>query len=187
MRLAFQAEVTVPTVLFDIDGTLIFLRGTGRRAMDLAIRETWGLEEALEGISFAGGTDSAISRRVGDGRPREPMWSCYQRHLARLLDDERPRPLPGVVALLDRLEARGARLALLTGNMRGGARIKLAAAGLVERFDFALSAFAVAVHEVLANPVESAQGLGLVAIGAPVFYMWNRVNRRGAVTPGAQE
>lgn len=49
---------------------------------------------------------------------------------------------------------------------------------------FATAAFAVAGHEVLANPVESAQGLGLVAVGAPVYYLWDRVKRRGPVTPG---
>jgi basic amino acid/polyamine antiporter, APA family len=39
---------------------------------------------------------------------------------------------------------------------------------------FALAAFAVVVHAVLSNPVESAQGLGLVAMGAPVFFIWSR-------------
>ena len=131
-----------PTVLFDIDGTLLFLRGIGKRAMGLAMREVWGLEDALEGVSFAGGTDSEISRRIGDGRPREPMWERYRGHLARLLGGESTRPLPGVVDLLDALDARGARLALLTGNMRGGACIKLGAAGLLDRFDLDLSAFA---------------------------------------------
>jgi phosphoglycolate phosphatase-like HAD superfamily hydrolase len=44
--------------------------------------------------------------------------------------------------LLDRLQAHGARLGLLTGNMQGGARLKLGATGLLDRFDFGLSAFA---------------------------------------------
>mgnify|MGYP001827324909 FL=1 len=136
--------MTAPTILFDIDGTLLFLRGVGGRAMDLAIREAWGLENALQGVSFAGATDSGIARRVGDGRPREPMWESYQRHLAGMLEGagEVLQPLPGVVALLDRLQTCGARLGLLTGNMQGGARLKLGATGLVDYFDFGLSAFA---------------------------------------------
>jgi APA family basic amino acid/polyamine antiporter len=44
---------------------------------------------------------------------------------------------------------------------------------------FAASAFAVAVHEVLADPAGSLQGLGLVALGAPVFYIWTRRSHAG--------
>ncbi|MDH3424894.1 MAG: amino acid permease, partial [Gemmatimonadota bacterium] len=49
---------------------------------------------------------------------------------------------------------------------------------------FAVAAFAVAAHEVVVNPVESAQGLGLVAVGAPVFYLWSR-SKHGSESPGA--
>ena len=52
---------------------------------------------------------------------------------------------------------------------------------------FAIAAFAVAGHEVLSNPVESAQGLGLVAVGAPVYYLWDRLKKRGPATSGAHE
>ena len=112
--------------------------------MDLAIRETWGIENALDGVSFAGATDSAVTRGISEGRPRGPMWECYQHHLAQLLGEQGValQPLPGVLPLLDALDARGARLGLLTGNMRGGACTKLAAADLLERFDLDLSAFA---------------------------------------------
>jgi basic amino acid/polyamine antiporter, APA family len=55
---------------------------------------------------------------------------------------------------------------------------------------FALAAFAVAIHEVAANPVDSALGLGMVAVGAPVFYLWTRyaapsraLHRSGAADP----
>ncbi len=44
---------------------------------------------------------------------------------------------------------------------------------------FAASAFAVAVHEILADPAGSLQGLGLVALGAPVFYIWTRRSHAG--------
>lgn len=39
---------------------------------------------------------------------------------------------------------------------------------------FAVAAFSVVAHTVMSNPVESAQGLGMVAVGAPVFFIWNR-------------
>jgi APA family basic amino acid/polyamine antiporter len=44
---------------------------------------------------------------------------------------------------------------------------------------FATAAFAVAAHEVVADPAGSLQGLGLVALGAPVSYIWSRLSHRG--------
>lgn len=132
-----------PVVLFDIDGTLLFFKGIGRLAMDKAMREEWGLEDPLAGVSFAGATDGAIAQRIGGGRAPEPMWRRYLTYLEALLRTTPHRdPLPGVVALLDYLEDKGARCALLTGNISGGARLKLEHVGLWNRFDLGLSAFA---------------------------------------------
>ncbi len=39
---------------------------------------------------------------------------------------------------------------------------------------FGLSAFAIVAHAVVTNPFESAQGLGLVLLGVPVFWAWRR-------------
>jgi APA family basic amino acid/polyamine antiporter len=45
---------------------------------------------------------------------------------------------------------------------------------------FALSAFGIVINQVLAEPVDSAVGLGLVVIGLPVYYFWSRGSyRRG--------
>jgi phosphoglycolate phosphatase-like HAD superfamily hydrolase len=133
----------VPTVLFDIDGTLLRFKGLGRQAMGRAMEEVWGLRDPLREISFVGGTDSAVARRVGKGLDREAMWRRYVAILSELVDaHDDLEPLPGVIALLDRLRDGGARLGLLTGNIRGGAKIKLEAVGLLDRFDLSLSAFA---------------------------------------------
>jgi phosphoglycolate phosphatase-like HAD superfamily hydrolase len=71
------------------------------------------------------------------------MWSRYVEHL-RAAAAARPdvAPLDGVVPLLDALLSRGARLGLLTGNVREGAEIKLRAVGIHDRFDYAISGFA---------------------------------------------
>lgn len=131
------------TILFDIDGTLVRFHGLGRRAMALAMEEVWGLRGALDGISFAGATDSGVAARVGPGRDRAPMWSRYVEHLrASAAARSDLAPLEGVVPLLDALAAEGARLGLLTGNVRRGAEIKLSAVGILERFDLAISGFA---------------------------------------------
>ncbi len=132
-----------PTILFDIDGTLVRFHGLGRRSMALAMEEVWGLSGALDGISFAGATDSGVAARVGPGRDRAAMWSRYVANLREAAAARRDlSPLEGVVPLLDGLRARGARLGLLTGNVREGAEIKLKAVRILDRFDLAISGFA---------------------------------------------
>jgi HAD superfamily hydrolase (TIGR01549 family) len=135
--------VTCPTILFDIDGTLVRFHGLGRRSMALAMEEVWGLRGALDGISFAGATDSGVALRVGQGRDRAPMWTRYVAHLRSAASQRTDlAPLDGVVPLLDALRGHGVRLGLLTGNVRAGAEIKLRAVGILDRFDFAISGFA---------------------------------------------
>jgi phosphoglycolate phosphatase len=135
--------VTPPVVLFDIDGTLLSFHGVGRLAMERAMEEVWGIAGALRGISFAGATDGLVAARVAPHLPRAPMWGRYVEHLAA---NVRAMPAPrlhdGVVELLDALDVRGARVGLLTGNLRAGAAIKLEAVGILHRFDLAVSAFA---------------------------------------------
>lgn len=161
-----------PTILFDIDGTLVRFHGLGRRAMSLAMEEVWGLRGALEGISFAGATDSGVALRVGAGRDRAPMWSRYVDHLrkaAAARDDL--APLEGVVPLLDALRERGARLGLLTGNVREGARIKLGAIGILDRFDLSISGFAedgVERTEIAAAARKRCGGMPLTVVGDTV-------------------
>ncbi len=46
---------------------------------------------------------------------------------------------------------------------------------------FALAAFAIVANQVIAEPVQSLTGLGIVAAGLPVYAVWTR--RRGAAEP----
>jgi basic amino acid/polyamine antiporter, APA family len=43
---------------------------------------------------------------------------------------------------------------------------------------FALSAFGIVINQVVAEPVDSAVGLGLVLIGWPVYHFWSRKGSR---------
>jgi phosphoglycolate phosphatase-like HAD superfamily hydrolase len=66
----------------------------------------------------------------------DALWSVYLAHLGANAPG-RVRALPGVVALLDALRAEArVTLALLTGNIEPGARIKLAGADLNRYFPF---------------------------------------------------
>ncbi|MSQ00987.1 MAG: HAD family hydrolase [Myxococcales bacterium] len=133
----------LPLVLFDIDGTLLRTRGAGREALDAAFLKLHDWPDATEGVHVAGSTDDAICRDVAVrfGESWSPsrtvaLRAVYLRELARLLAPaERTEVLPGVVPLLDQLDGR-AHVALLTGNWRSGADVKLGAASLGHRFDW---------------------------------------------------
>jgi phosphoglycolate phosphatase-like HAD superfamily hydrolase len=136
---------TPPLVwLFDVDGTLVHTEGAGRSALELAFRDVFGVERALEGVPLAGRTDPLIigdalartGRAFANGE-RERFWAAAETHLARLLAEPRGHVLPGVHALLDAIEAEPAHVrGLLTGNMPPFAKLKLGAFGLFERFAF---------------------------------------------------
>ena len=133
----------MPTlVLFDIDGTLLLTAGAGRRAIVAALREEVDDPRAFEGIRFDGKTDPQIVAEMleaaGELEPREAerVERLCRRYLELLaLELERPTTrttlMPGVEPLLDRLEARpDVVLGLLTGNLAGGAVLKLRSGGI---------------------------------------------------------
>ncbi len=129
-------------VLFDIDGTLLLTAGAGRRAIVAALREEVDDPRAFEGIRFDGKTDPQIVAEMleaaGQLEPpdSERVQRLCHRYLELLtLELERPTArttlMPGVEPLLDRLEdLPGVVLGLLTGNLAGGAALKLRSGGL---------------------------------------------------------
>jgi len=133
-------------VLFDIDGTLLNAGGAGARALRDALVEVFGETGPIGAYSMAGRTDpqivrelmTAVGMAVDDIQPRlEPLWEVYLRNLRAEVARSRIESLPGVPALLDRVEAGGepVLLGLLTGNVAEGARMKVDAAGLAfDRF-----------------------------------------------------
>jgi len=127
--------------LFDIDGTLVSVRGAGRAALARALEETYGTAGAIDRFDFRGRTDLAIVHElmtaagVDADRIRARVDDCfgaYVRELTRLVGDgSRVQVLPGVAQVVRRLSARpDALVGLLTGNIEAGARIKLAPTGL---------------------------------------------------------
>src|ERR1051326_1335273 len=132
-------------VLFDIDGTLITDGGAARAAFAAALEATYGYRGDLRRYDFSGRTDPQITHMVLrdaglsaaeiDAR-MDALWMVYLEHLATQTPS-RVRALPGVVELLDALAAvPGVTLALLTGNIEPGARLKLAGADLNRYFPF---------------------------------------------------
>ncbi|MBT8462003.1 MAG: HAD hydrolase-like protein [Gemmatimonadetes bacterium] len=135
-------------VLFDIDGTLVNSMGAGKAALESAMLSVYGETGPIAEFDFHGRTDPAIVRGLlrAVGWPDEEIeagfdatWVAYLAALDRELAkrDGQVRPISGVRELLDAI-AEDARFApgLVTGNMEGGARRKLGAAGLAGRFGF---------------------------------------------------
>jgi phosphoglycolate phosphatase len=132
-------------VLFDIDGTLLLTGGAGQRAMDRAFEDEFGVKDAFASVSMAGRTDRWLVERalaqhgllVSEAH-LDRFRARYVAHLGRSIHEAgrgRTGLMPGVPAALDRLEALiHVQLALLTGNYRDGAHIKLRHFGLWDRF-----------------------------------------------------
>jgi phosphoglycolate phosphatase len=121
-------------ILFDIDGTLVLTGGAGGRALANAFQELYGID-GFRGVSMAGRTDKWILTElaarhgvVADDSTLQRLRDSYLIHLKRQIHEPAPGKgiLPGVSRLLDTLIARDdVYLALLTGNLEAGARIKL--------------------------------------------------------------
>ena len=126
-------------ILFDVDGTLVDMSGVGRRAMERAFAEVFGVHgvDRLTGVAFAGRTDPVILDAVAGALGLEParLDSERERLIESFLDglhaelrrpDPRRQLLPGVRPLLDQLDALDdVHLGLVTGNLEAGARAKL--------------------------------------------------------------
>jgi phosphoglycolate phosphatase-like HAD superfamily hydrolase len=125
--------------LFDIDGTLLHARRSGRRAFDAVFAEHHGIAHACDGMTFGGKTDPALVDELFIarlGRPatlaeRAAFLDAYLQLLRQDLAQGGVLVFDAVAETLAWLAARpGVLLGIATGNVRAGAEAKLAAAGL---------------------------------------------------------
>jgi phosphoglycolate phosphatase-like HAD superfamily hydrolase len=163
-------------VLFDIDGTILWTDGAGRRAVFQALEEHFGKSGPGE-HRFDGKTDPQIVRElmrhagVSDADIDARLDEVLDRYLDLLRDelasvDHGQHIFPGVRELLDTLEARGdVVLGLLTGNIHHGARAKLAAVG-IDPDRFVVGAFGSDHHDRPELP-EIARRRAQRALGPP--------------------
>ncbi len=140
-------------LLFDIDGTLIDSGGAGLQSLKDVLQQQFGVTDDLRGVEVAGKTDTVIVhqilRKQNIAVTEENTAAFLERYL-ELLASELPqrhgRLLPGVEELLPRLQDRRQNvLALLTGNLRRGAQLKLEHYGIWDFFEF--GAFADDHHD----------------------------------------
>ena len=128
--------MTPALILFDIDGTLLLSGRAGLRAMSRAFQDAFGIADAFKGESFGGRTDSyLVSKALTQaGLPdSDANHHRFRETYMPLLAEEILHPgqghkglMPGARELLEALEAYDhLHLALLTGNYREAAEIKL--------------------------------------------------------------
>lgn len=129
--------------LFDIDGTLLHARSSGRNAFDAVFAAHHGIERACDGMRFGGKTDPALIDELFAlrlGRPpsdaeRAAFLDAYLPLLRNDLASAGVEVYAGVTEALAWLAARDdVVLGIATGNVRAGAEAKLKTAGLATHF-----------------------------------------------------
>jgi len=158
-------------ILFDIDGTLLWTNGAGRRAIHRALLDETGTAGPIEGYRFDGKTDPQIVRELLTlaGHPEcdsEDRITAVCRRYVELLTAELAKPTqatrlyPGIADLLAALEPHEADgralVGLLTGNVQQGAALKLRSAGL-DPARFAVGAFGSDSHARADLPAVAAK------------------------------
>jgi phosphoglycolate phosphatase len=129
-------------VLFDIDGTMLSSGGSGQAAMEIVLRDHFGIATLTGNIHTAGRTDRAIVSEMFQSYGidlTEANWNNFcQQYFAQLPLSLGQHPniiLPGVVDLLEQLSSNpSVGMGLITGNFEHGAHIKLTHFGLRKYF-----------------------------------------------------
>ena len=123
-------------ILFDVDGTLLLSGRAGLRAMTRAFQDAFGISDAFKGESFGGRTDSyLVSKALKQAGVPDTIANHdrFRETYLPLLAEEIQQPgqghkglMPGARDLLEALHRYDhLHLALLTGNYREAAEIKL--------------------------------------------------------------
>jgi phosphoglycolate phosphatase-like HAD superfamily hydrolase len=134
-------------LLFDIDGTLLLTGRAGIRAMSRTFDEVFGIADAFADVSMAGRTDSYLLSRAfaKTGVPDTPaQHERFKVAYVQRLSEEIVQPgtgrkglMPGVQPLLAAVRHYPSlHMALLTGNYRAAAMLKLAHFGLDPYFSW---------------------------------------------------
>jgi phosphoglycolate phosphatase len=130
--------------LLDIDGTLLLTGGAGQTAFAQTLAAEFGIAEIISSVMFAGRSDRAIAMDLFRAHGVQETPENWQRfcagYLGRLeaaLIAHQGYLLPGAAELVTTLAKRDdVALGLLTGNVREGAKRKLAHYNLWHWFAF---------------------------------------------------
>jgi phosphoglycolate phosphatase len=148
-----KSAINKRLLLFDIDGTLIHSAGAGIESLRISLSERFRIDDDLADIEIAGMTDSGIVISIlnkhqipATNENIAAFLDTYVHYLSLELPRRAGLLLPGVLDLLKKLKDRpNLILALLTGNVSRGAKLKLEHYGVWHFFEF--GAFADDHHD----------------------------------------
>ncbi len=130
-------------LLWDIDGTIIATKGAGEAAMDMAMKDVFGIEVNLNAIDYSGRTDPLLGRMLCEhyGVPDTPeknqaFVDAYVRNLSMILADSPATLLPGMEVLGILAQRKDCLQGLLTGTVRAGGKVKLESVDAWQYFKF---------------------------------------------------
>lgn len=119
-------------LIWDIDGTLIDSKGSGRRAMDMAFTHLYNVPEGFEKVIMAGRLDSQIVKNAFEiNKIAEENFASFFDKYEEMLNEElkyntSSKVLPGINEILETtLKEKNLFHVLGTGNCERGARLKL--------------------------------------------------------------
>jgi phosphoglycolate phosphatase len=127
-------------IFLDIDGTLLYAKGSGRPAFVAAFFDVFGIEVQLDHINFAGATDIRVLNQLAleNGVKLTSVSSAlFFERLPVYLDENMtrcpPMVFPGVGIFLERVSKRW-KLGVVSGNIRDTAYLKLKHGGILDYF-----------------------------------------------------
>jgi len=132
------------SIIFDIDGTLLFAKGIGRKSFGIAFEEVYDIPYPdISKLCFIGATDSNVIRSMAKECNVENTTAKEERFFLRLtglidqgLSLNKPHVYPGVLQLLGELKRHGFPLGIITGNIRPTSWSKLHHASIGDFFSF---------------------------------------------------
>jgi len=126
-------------IFCDIDGTLLYAKGSGRIAFANAFLDAYGVPVDMSHINFAGATDIRVVQQLlrekgikEDAAKTRRFFELLPGYLDLGMAQQPPTVFPGVELFLERVSKHWA-LGLVTGNIRACAYLKLKHGG-IDRF-----------------------------------------------------
>jgi phosphoglycolate phosphatase-like HAD superfamily hydrolase len=162
-------------LLWDIDGTLVYMDRAGERSLLIAIRDLYQRDLGTHlPVDLRGRTDTSITRDLLAwlGVPVTPdeearFRSAYLALLPTTLPMVKPFVHPGIREALDAVHAHPEiHQALLTGNLKQGAQLKLSYLGLWDYFEFGAFADDSHIRDEL-GPFALARAKEILGIAFP--------------------
>lgn len=127
-------------IFCDIDGTLLYAKGSGRPAFGAAFLDAYGVAISIDHINFAGATDLGVLGQLAkenDVVLTPEKNAVFFERMAVYLDENMtkypPIVFPGVEHFLKRVSKHW-KLGLVSGNIRKTAYLKLKHGGIEQYF-----------------------------------------------------